>query len=833
MDEQFKVKHLLADELTYELRIRGITTSRNQDDKRKLLARALSKELGRPDEYFLSLHDAEYDHDTEVQAIEDTLESIRTILTEFEGTAEDMIFKRLKTRLTHLSFRIRRMRRERDAEYRNEAYATCLLLEADLHDKAAEASPVTVEAPPVVATTPIYVHPHARSPEPKLVPIHTWGVSFNGEENGMTVNQFLERVEELSVARNATNRDLFNAAIDLFSGKALIWYRSVRSRLSDWDEVVQLLKQEFLPPDFDELLWDEIKDALVSAPVLSSPDFSKPFVIQTDASNTGLGAVLTQDLDGDERVIAYASRSLTKAERNYSVTERECLAVLFALEKFRPYVEGTHFTIVTDHYSLLWLNRMKDPAGKLARWSVKLNQFSFDLVHRKGKLNVVPDALSRLPAEIAAVDIDSFLGVNLNDLDESYTRLRDNIIANPQRNPSWKVENGLVYRFVPNKIVLPGNVPEWKLLVPRNQRTKILESCHDAPTSAHFGYYKTLSRLSINHFWPKMRRSVIRYVRNCKVCNEQKAPNTARAGLMGKEKKVQFPWQMISVDLIGPLPTSTKGYSYLLVIVDWFTKYVVLFPLRKATSSKVTECIENGIFLVYGVPQFILVDNGKQFVGNEFVKTCENYKVQKIWFTAKYHPQSNPVERYNRTVGTAIRSYVKGAHKKWDAEVAKIGYAIRTAVNEVTGFSPAFLNFGRVVPCTGEFYGKVAENPETLTTADREDHAKNLEHLKTILQDVTQHLHKAHERNERSYNLRKRDAEFFVGDKVWKRNKVLSSAAKDFAQKLAPRYVLCTITRKLSKLAYALEDENRADLGVWHMKDLKEFRGSLAEAEEP
>jgi hypothetical protein len=179
---------------------------------------------------------------------------------------------------------------------------------------------------------------------------------------------------------------------------------------------------------------------LFQHPYCQVPDFSKPFVIQTDASNTGLGAVLTQDLDGDERVIAYASRSLTKAERNYSVTERECLAVLFALEKFRPYVEGTHFTIVTDHYSLLWLNRMKDPAGKLARWSVKLNQFSFDLVHRKGKLNVVPDALSRLPAEIAAVDIDSFLGVNLNDLDESYTRLRDNIIANPQRNPSWKVE---------------------------------------------------------------------------------------------------------------------------------------------------------------------------------------------------------------------------------------------------------------------------------------------------------------------------------------------------------------------------------------------------------
>jgi hypothetical protein len=303
---------------------------------------------------------------------------------------------------------------------------------------------------------------------------------------------------------------------------------------------------------------------------------------------------------------------------------------LFALEKFRPYVEGTHFTIVTDHYSLLWLNRMKDPAGKLVRWSVKLNQFSFDLVHRKGKLNVVSKALSRLPAEIAAVDAGSFLGISLNDLDESYTRLRENIIANPQKNPLWKVENEFVYRFVPNKVVLPGNVPEWKLLVPKDQRAKTLQSCHDAPTSAHFGYYKTLSRLSVNHYWPKMRRSVIRYVRNCKVCHEQKAPNTARAGLMGEEKQVQFPSQMISVDLIGPLPTSTKGYSYLLVIVDWLTKYVVLFPLRKATSTKVTECIENGIFLVYGVPQFILVDNGKHFVGNEFVKTCEDYKVQKI-----------------------------------------------------------------------------------------------------------------------------------------------------------------------------------------------------------
>lgn len=159
----------------------------------------------------------------------------------------------------------------------------------------------------------------------------------------------------------------------------------------------------------------KLKQALVSAPILRSPDFTKDFIVQCDASNTGLGSVLLQQGESGEVVIAFASRSLSKAERNYTVTERECLAVIFSIEKFRPYIEGTHFTIITDHYSLLWLNNMKEPTGKLARWSVKLQQFDFTLVHRKGTLNVVPDFLSRIPSqenpneqvEIAVMDNES------------------------------------------------------------------------------------------------------------------------------------------------------------------------------------------------------------------------------------------------------------------------------------------------------------------------------------------------------------------------------------------------------------------------------------------
>lgn len=149
-----------------------------------------------------------------------------------------------------------------------------------------------------------------------------------------------------------------------------------------------------------------IKECLVKSPVLSCPDFDKPFIVQCDASDFGLGAILSQIQDGVEHVICYLSRSLNKNERKYSTTEKECLAVLFAIEKLRPYIEGTHFTVITDHYCLKWLNNIKDPVGRIARWAIRLQQYDFEILHRKGKDNVVPDALSRsVPIVDAVTDV--------------------------------------------------------------------------------------------------------------------------------------------------------------------------------------------------------------------------------------------------------------------------------------------------------------------------------------------------------------------------------------------------------------------------------------------
>jgi hypothetical protein len=138
-----------------------------------------------------------------------------------------------------------------------------------------------------------------------------------------------------------------------------------------------------------ERAFSEVKNALINAPILSCPDFNHPFTLQCDACDIGIGAVLTQNFNGNERVIYYLSRALSLTERKYSTTEKECLSVIYAIKRLRCYLEGTRFTVITDHYSLLWLNNLKDPLGRLGRWVMRLQAFDFNIVHRKGKDNVI------------------------------------------------------------------------------------------------------------------------------------------------------------------------------------------------------------------------------------------------------------------------------------------------------------------------------------------------------------------------------------------------------------------------------------------------------------
>ena len=610
-----------------------------------------------------------------------------------------------------------------------------------------------------------------------------------------------------------------------FCGTASWYRRFIPNFASRIHPLTTLLRknQPFKWSEAAQAAFDDIRESLVQSPILSCPDFDKPFTISCDASGIGIGSVLSQNSDEGEKVIAYASRTLSKSEQKFSATERECLAVIWSIEKFRPYIEGTHFEVITDHHSLLWLHNLKDPQGRLARWALRLQPFDFTLIHRKGKEHVVPDLLSRNPTTSKPNEptIES-LTLNLPIRDKWYLRMTELVKEKPDHYSSWKVINDHLWKFFPSSTTIGDEKEDWKLVVPKDQRPDVFKECHDAPTSGHLGIYKTYHRLLQKYYWPKMRKDTANYVSHCKICQQAKSNTMKPAGLMGTQRVVDKPWQTISLDLMGPFVRSSRGFKYLLVIVDYFSKYTLLFPLRAATARLVSKHLEEDVFLVYGVPNHVICDNGSEFIGKPFKTLLQEYKVKTI-YTPSHHPQANPTERVNRTIGSMLRSYIGDNHRQWDVNLPHIGCALRTAVHETTGHSPAFLIFGHEIQLSGEGSGDLrAEDIPQIT--DTSGHLQKLTRLKEIFDDIKERMKVAFKRNSYHYNLRRREQQFREGQKVWKRNFAQADAANFKSSKLFPKFVgPYIIKKKISPVTYLLQTEDGDPAGTWHTSDLKPY----------
>lgn len=562
----------------------------------------------------------------------------------------------------------------------------------------------------------------------------------------------------------------------------------------------------------------KIKEHLITAPILACPDFERTFTLQTDASNYGIGSVLTQQFEDGERVICYLSRSLTKQEQKYTVTEKECLAVIWSVEKLRHYLEHTHFKVITDHHSLLWLHRLKDPQGRLARWALRLQPYDFELIHRKGKDHVVPDFLSRsvpMVETIETFDISSFN----NTTDKWYLGMFNRLNENPKRYSSWRVENNILYKYT--KTSLPSSSSDcWKIVVPKDKRKEVLIRCHDLPTSGHAGVFKTFWRVHNQFYWPKMRADVTSYVRSCRICAQHKVEQKAPSGYMGSRPDIKEPFQCISLDFIGPLPRSKRGNTHALVVSDYFSKYVLIFPCRAANAKTLSRNIEEGVFLTYGAPQFLMCDNGTPMKSKDFQELCAKYKV-KLFYTASYNPRADPVERVNRVVKTMIRIYIKqNDHRTWDENLASIACAIRTSKHETTGYSPYFVNFGKEHRLYGDDFSVISSSCDI----SLDDYVKKkVAGYQKIYTDIRKRIQSSRERNQHNYNLRRRPThQFVVGQEVWRKNKSLSDAANHYCAKLAPEYLgPFIIRRKTGSCTYELEDSSGRSNGVWHIENLK------------
>ncbi|KAH8280197.1 hypothetical protein KR054_000160, partial [Drosophila jambulina] len=556
------------------------------------------------------------------------------------------------------------------------------------------------------------------------------------------------------------------------------WYRRFVPNFADVVEpMTSLLKkgQKWEWTQRQDDAFQELKTRLTEAPVLVCPDFGEKFVLQTDASEYGIGAVLTQTIDGQERVVAYASRRLNPAERNYSVTEKECLAIVWAIRKMRCYLEGYRFDVVTDHHSLKWLNSIDNSTGRIARLALELQQYQYEVHYRKGAQNLVANALFRHP--LPTVQQAQVQAASCKWIKKMLQKVR----TEPAKFPDYREENGQLYRRIGLRPEEEEYTP-WKLCVATDHRQRVPEECHDSPTAGHLGVRKTSNRVAHRYYWPGLFREVARYVRHCPSCQRFKTSQEKPAGKMFT-RQVEEPFHVLYADFVGPLPRSKQGNTVLLVFLDAFSKWVELVPLRKATGTQLERAFRERILSRFGVPRTFVCDNGTQFTGCSFQQFCKSLGME-LQYTAPYTPRQNPTERANRTIKTMIAQYLDGSPQNgWDQLLPEISLAINTSISDTTGFSPAFL-----VPGTWylpkALYDEVTPGRGTPEVAPA-DRSKQLKEIFDVLRNNAE---RATADQGRHYNLRRRIWRPPVGSLVLVKRYSLSNAAEGFAAKLTAKY---------------------------------------------
>ena len=291
----------------------------------------------------------------------------------------------------------------------------------------------------------------------------------------------------------------------------------------------------------------KLKLALTRAPVLARPDFSLEFTVQCAARNDAIGAVLSQEFENGVHPIVYIHRVLSSAGRNYSTTEKECLALVWAIKKLRPYLEGYKFKAITDHSALKWLQALKEPTGRLARWALELQQWDLWIEHRKVAMHWVPDALSRVLEESSKIEIAASEEV----ADPWYIRPMEEIRDNRGKYKSWRVEDDLIYKQRHDLMLGPvtGEENTCKLVVPEKHRGRVLENAHREVTAGHLGVEKTYERIAQEYYWPRVWHDVYQFVQECDECQRYKTDQTAPKGLIGG-RVVERPWAVVASDLM-------------------------------------------------------------------------------------------------------------------------------------------------------------------------------------------------------------------------------------------------------------------------------------------
>ncbi|GJS65179.1 reverse transcriptase domain-containing protein [Tanacetum coccineum] len=550
------------------------------------------------------------------------------------------------------------------------------------------------------------------------------------------------------------------------------------------------------------LAFQTLKKKLTEAPILIAPNWDQPFEIMCDASDYAIGAVLGQRIEKHFRPIHYASKTMTEAETNYTTTEKEMLAVVYAFEKFRSYLIMNKSVVYTDHSALKYLFNKKDAKARLLRWVLLLQEFDFKVIDTKGAENYAADHLSRLENPYENV-------FDPKEITETFPLETLNVLTSKDQSTPWFADfaNYHAGKFIKkgmstqekNKFFKDVKHYFWddpflfktcadqiiRRCVDGKEALEILEACHSGPTGGHYGANFTAKKVfDAGFFWPTIYKDAFELIKSCDACQRQ-GKISQRDEMPQNAIQVCEIFDVWGIDFMGPFPSS-RGNKYILVAVDYLSKWVEAKALPTNDARVVVKFLKS-LFSRFGAPRAIISDRGTYFCNDKFDKVMSKYGVTHRLSTP-YHPQtSGQVEVTNRGLKRILERTVGENRASWSDKLDDALWAFRTAYKTPIGCTPYKLVYGKAchlpVELEHKAYWALKHANFDLKTAG--DHRKlQLNELSELRDQAYENSLIYKEKTKKLHDSKIKNRIFNVGDQVL----LFNSRLKIFSGKLKSRW---------------------------------------------